>query len=253
LLCLRTAVNPSGAYLTRLGADWETYYQAKRSSATRRRDRTKRKRLAEVGEVSLVNPASDHDILRTLDVLMEQKGRAFARMGVANIFAPAGCRDFYHALVTDPATRPMTHVSRLQAGDAVAAVNLGLSFRGCYYHLLASYDDGELSRFGPGAAHLHEIMRFAIEHGDTVFDFTIGDESYKRDWCETKLTLHDHVAAVTLRGALIALPVSTARGLKRWIKQTPWVWRIFSQARALAGPLLGRGGGAANPLDADAK
>ena len=50
-------INPSGAYLTHLTGDWETFYAAKRSSSTRRRDRTKRKRLAEFGEVKLINPA----------------------------------------------------------------------------------------------------------------------------------------------------------------------------------------------------
>ena len=57
MLQLGVTVNPSGAYLTHLTGDWETFYAAKRSSATRRRDRTKRKRLAEFGEVRLVNPA----------------------------------------------------------------------------------------------------------------------------------------------------------------------------------------------------
>ena len=49
-------INPSGAYLTHLSGDWETFYTAKRSSATRRRDRTKRKKLAEFGEVTLRQP-----------------------------------------------------------------------------------------------------------------------------------------------------------------------------------------------------
>jgi CelD/BcsL family acetyltransferase involved in cellulose biosynthesis len=66
------------------------------------------------------------------------------------------------------------HVSRLEVGDAIAAANLGLVFRGCYYHVLASFDDGELSRFGPGVAHLHDLLRHAIEGGCTMFDFTIG-------------------------------------------------------------------------------
>src|SRR5664279_2378298 len=63
-------MTPSGAYLTHLAGDWETFYTAKRSSATRRRDRTKRKRLGELGEVKFVNPASDGEILSTLDILM---------------------------------------------------------------------------------------------------------------------------------------------------------------------------------------
>ena len=47
MLGLRVTMTPSGAYLTHLAGDWETFYAAKRSSATRRRDRTKRKKLAE--------------------------------------------------------------------------------------------------------------------------------------------------------------------------------------------------------------
>ena len=35
----------------------------------------------------------------------------------------------------------MVHVSRLDVGAAPAALNLGLTFRGCYYHVLASYTD----------------------------------------------------------------------------------------------------------------
>src|SRR5271169_179266 len=44
-------INPSGAYLTQLTGDWETFYTTKRSSATRRRDRTKRKKMSEMGEI----------------------------------------------------------------------------------------------------------------------------------------------------------------------------------------------------------
>ena len=58
LLYLDVQLNPSGAYETALGADWEQFYTAKRSSATRRRDRTKLKRLGELGEVKLRRSAS---------------------------------------------------------------------------------------------------------------------------------------------------------------------------------------------------
>jgi len=119
----------------------------------------------------------------------------------------------------------------------MAAVNLGLTYRGCYYHLLASYDDGELSRFGPGSAHLHDLLHLAIERGFKVFDFTIGDERYKRDWSDTEIELYDHISAATLRGALIATPRLAAQRLKRWIKQTPVLWSMFSTARAMAGSL----------------
>ncbi len=231
------SMTPSGAYLTHLAGDWESFYAAKRSSATRRRDRTKRKKLGEFGAVKLVNPAGADEILHTLDTLMAQKTRSFARMGVANLFAKPGYAEFYRALSTDPASRHLVHVSRLDVGDVPAAINLGLTWRGCYYHLLASYDDGELSRFGPGAAHLHDLLHLAIDRGFKVFDFTIGDERYKRDWCDTELKLYDMIAPVNARGALVAWPMLAARRLKRFIKQTPVLWSAFSAARAFAGSL----------------
>ncbi|MFI4960229.1 MAG: GNAT family N-acetyltransferase [Hyphomicrobiales bacterium] len=230
-------MTPSGAYLTHLTGDWETFYVAKRSSATRRRDRTKRKRLGELGEVKFVNPASDSETLLTLDTLMAQKARSFARMGVDNLFAKPGHAEFYRALASDPATRHLVHVSRLDVGATVAAVNLGLTYRDCYYHLLASYDDGEVSRFGPGAAHLNDLLHQAIDRGFRIFDFTIGDERYKRDWCDTELKLYDYIAAATWRGSLVAIPMLAALRLKRRIKQTPVLWNAFSAVRAFLGSL----------------
>ena len=231
-------INASGAYLTHLTGDWETFYTAKRSSATRRHDRSKRRRLAEFGEVKFVNPAGDRETLRTLDALMAQKARWFAHMGVANLFAKPGYAEFYRALATDPATRHLVHVSRLDVGAAAAAVNLGLTYRDCYYHMLASYDDGEVSRFGPGAAHLLDLLHLAIDRGFRIFDFTIGDERYKRDWCDTELKLYDLIAAATWRGALVAMPMLATQRLKRRIKQTPVLWNLFSAGRALFGSLV---------------
>ena len=33
----------------------------------------------------------------------------------------------------------------------------------------------------------------AIDRGFRVFDFTIGDERYKRDWCDTEIKLYDTI------------------------------------------------------------
>ena len=240
LLCLEVGLNPSGAHLTELAGTWDEFYRAKRSSATRRRDRTKRKRLGEHGEVRFVNAGGVDEKTRTLDILMDQKARAFARMGVHNLFARPGYRDFFHALATG--APDLVHVSRLEVGSVWAATNLGLSFGGTYYHVLASYEDGPLARFGPGAAHLRDLLQRAIEKGFRRFDFTIGDERYKLEWSDTMLRLFDHVSAATWRGWPVVFFTLTFRELKRAIKQSPMLWRMFSLARAAAWTLRRRQG-----------
>lgn len=235
-LAFSAGLNPSNAYVADLFGTWTEFYEAKRSSSTRRGDRTKLKRLGGFGEVRFVTPQDGGETARSVDMLMQQKARSFARMGVANMFARPGWAAFFAAVATDQRMRSLVHVSRLDVGSDWAAINLGLVFRDTYYHVLASYDDGELSRFGPGAAHLRELMRYSIEHGLKHFDFTIGDERYKREWSDRTLLLHDHVAAASVRGWGAAAMVHGHRRLKRFIKQNEAVWSLFSRARAALGP-----------------
>jgi CelD/BcsL family acetyltransferase involved in cellulose biosynthesis len=143
---LRLSPHRSGAYLTPLGSDWTSFYKSKRSTQTRARDRNKRRKLAEIGEVQTVTPHTEAEIIRTLDALIQQKARFFARMGLHNIFERPGHMEFFRELASTPSALQLVHVSRLEVGDAIAAANLGLIFHGCYYHVLASFDDGELSR-----------------------------------------------------------------------------------------------------------
>jgi CelD/BcsL family acetyltransferase involved in cellulose biosynthesis len=240
MLALPTNLNPSGSYVTRLGSSWDEFYNAKRSSATRRRDRSKRSHLSESGDVKLISAGSADGALATLKILVEQKTVSFARQGIHNLFARPGYLDFYHDIAGNPATRDFVHISRLEVGKEVAATNLGLVFAGSYYHVLASYTSGPLAHWGPGAAHLNDLLRYAIERGLSLFDFTIGDERYKRDWCDDVQMLHDHVAVTSWRGALVAGPALLRARAKRAIKQTPALWAAVVKMRALAAAMRGQ-------------
>lgn len=237
---LDVLLNASGAHLTQLGDDWEKFYLEKRSSATRRHDRAKRRRLAEYGDIRFVHGADADDARRMVEVLLEQKGRAFARRGIPDVFARPGCREFLLDLASNPKSRHFIHISRIEIGSIWAAVNFGIVFDKAYYHFGASYDDGEVSRFGPGALHLRALMAYAIGMGLARFDFTIGDEPYKLDWSDTHLKLWDYNAAATWRGWPASFLFKARRLLKRFIKQTPLVWRAAGHVRSTIGFLKTR-------------
>jgi D-aspartate ligase len=229
--------NRSNAHLAHLGQDWEEFYAAKRSGATRRRDRSKRRHMEQFGDIRFMTAADCADARGTLEILMEQKSRAFARKGIADIFAPPGHREFFLDLASNPKTRHLVHVSRIEIGDMCAAANLGIVFGDCYYHVLASYVDGEVAHYGPGALHLRELLAYAIKHGLKRFDFTVGDEQYKLDWCDSVLKLYDYAATTTWRGLPARIFSGLQRRGKRLIKQTPVLWNIASHARSAAGAL----------------
>jgi CelD/BcsL family acetyltransferase involved in cellulose biosynthesis len=110
---------------------------------------------------------------------------------------------------------------------------VGLRWGDTYSLVLSSYVDSELSRFGPGRTHLHELLRYAISNGYRLFDFTVGDEPYKRDWSDQEMKLYDYLAAVTFRGGLLVSSVKAFRRIKRFIKTTPLLWHVYSTMRAL--------------------
>ena len=108
-------------------------------------------------------------------------------------------------------------------------------FGDCYYQVLTSYVDSEVARYGPGVLHLRELLAYAIDRGLKCFDFTIGDEPYKLDWCDTVLKLYDYTATTTWRGRPACVRSSVQRRIKRLIKQTPLLWNIVSHARGAIG------------------
>jgi CelD/BcsL family acetyltransferase involved in cellulose biosynthesis len=103
--------------------------------------------------------------------------------------------------------------------------------------VLVSYDEGDVSRYGPGAAHLRELMSHAIAQGLQRFDFTVGDEPYKLEWSDTAITLYDHAAAATLLGWAFARYALVRRRIKRLIKQDQRLMRIFQRTRSVFGAL----------------
>lgn len=244
-LRLEVAPHPSGAYLTTLFGPWEAIYLARRSPGGRKRDRNKRRRLADAGAVRMVTPVEFAERESTLLALIDQKQKSFARMGVRNLFDQPGYRAFFLDLATRPGLAELVHVGRLEVGAQCASTNLGLVFRERFYHLLTSYEDGPLSRIGAGSIYLQELMAYAVARGCTLFDFTIGDEAYKRDWSDTVLVLHDHVAGASWRGGIAAAVMAGGRRLKRAIKQSSF-WPAAMKARARIGQLVprrsGRGG-----------
>jgi CelD/BcsL family acetyltransferase involved in cellulose biosynthesis len=222
-----------GAHVATLGENWDSFSSSKRSAATCKRERRQFRHLAEHGEVRFVEAHDRGDIENTMSILIRQKRSSCARMGVEDLFTRTGYRDFYQAVALNPNLRDVAHVSRLDVGAVPAATGLGLQYKSCYYLVMSSYQNGDLARFGPGRAHLQEMLRYAIDRKTEKFDFTIGDEPYKRDWCDVELRMFGYLEAATAKGRLAtAIRAAVNRG-ELFVRKKPLLWRPLSRVRAV--------------------
>tara|TARA_E500000305_G_scaffold109526_1_gene114810 strand:- start:90 stop:1301 length:1212 start_codon:yes stop_codon:yes gene_type:complete len=228
---LPTQPNASGAHMTVLGADFDAYYEKKRNSKARRSMRSRRKKLEEMGDARYVHPATDRDIAASVAKLVELKSASLKTMGAKDFLGQPGYEEFYKALAVKSGAGGIAHVSHLEVAGEYVAGSWGLVHKRRFYYLLASYDRVRFGRYAPGVQALVEVMRWAVNKGVETFDFTIGDEPYKYEWCEIQSDLYDHLQAKTFRGALLLFKTKLLLALKRKIKHTPLLWETFTKLR----------------------
>jgi CelD/BcsL family acetyltransferase involved in cellulose biosynthesis len=218
---LRVLPATYSAHAATLGNNWEEFYTAKVSTQRRATDRRKFKRLSEIGAIRLVELRDPGEIADAIELMIRQKRRNNARVGAADIFGQPGYREFCLAVATDPGLNAIAHVSRLDVADQVAAIGLGLQFRGRYHFWIFSYEDNDNAKYSPGRLHLQALMRGAIDRRMGIFDFTIGDEPYKFDWCDIKMKMIDGVKAVTLPGVISMWVDSTLHRAGAVVRSVP--------------------------------
>lgn len=239
MLALELTPHANDAYLVHLTGTWDEFYAAKRSASWRKTDGKKRRRLAKQGDINFTTATERADIERTIDALIAQKKSSYASLGVANMFEWPGYRDFFVDMASDPRRHELVHVSSVSVGSTIVAASFGLTLHGNYDYVLAGYAMGEYEGSSPGTIHLQELMRTFIERGFTTFDFNIGDEPYKREWCDTETKFYDFVSPVTAMGWAAATMSHVSRVAKRFIKRNPSIWPIIRKARSALASLRG--------------
>ena len=225
----------SDAHAATLGTDWDGFYTERRGTKTRRRFREKEKALAKAGAIVFEVVTEPRARRAQVEQIMPLKAEQLvASAGTANIFADRGVQDFFLAAAADPHTPEMV-VFRLTVGGELAAAVIGLVRDETFYYQVPVYPDNALQRHSPGALLLHRLMAWAIENGYSRFDFTIGDEGYKSDWCDDTWHLRCGAYGTSARGMIGAAMARTEIELKRRAKQNPAVLAQAIRLRSLLG------------------
>lgn len=213
--------NCGGHVATLPEANWDRFYASKFSNSTLHTHRRKAKNLAKQGggAIRFVDVQEQAEIECTITKLIEQKRSSYARMGVHDVFARPGFREFYLAIVANPRLCEVIHVTRLDVAGIPVATGLGLRFNSSYSLVMSSYED-EFAKYSPGRQHIQEMMQYAIGQKMQKFDFTIGDEPYKLAWSDINLPLFFHFDSRTLRGRIVTAARMAIHYVDTWYNQT---------------------------------
>ena len=175
------------------------------SSATRRQIRRRTRQLEEAGDLSYVVPDTEAERLALFAVLREQRQSRFVALGRNNVLASPAHSQFYDLILQSGFDPEVLTVHGLKVGDETIATAFGLYWQKRFYLLMSTMASGNWLELSPGIVMIWKLIAHMHARGCRTFDFTIGDEPYKRQLGATECTLSEYFRARSPIGGPYAL------------------------------------------------
>ena len=173
----------------------------------------KKKQLKKLGNLKFRIATTKVDKDKFIDSLIDQKNKRLSSFGHKDVFKLKNL-NFYKEFENKQLRKIKTHVSSLILNDELIAIHWGVIYNNRFYYLLLSMKEGNLGRYSPGRLLISLLVRWSISKKLKIFDFTLGEENYKKNWSNSTSGLFNHVRSNTLRGFLIYFLIKTKLILK---------------------------------------
>lgn len=236
LLALPHFQSPNIALAVSLQGGFETLLSRVSGKRKRKKHRSQTRKFEAVGGFRRIEARTQEEVLRLLDAFFAMKEVRFRKMGIANVFGDQEVQNFFRSLFVDALRenpRPFV-LHALEVGGTLRAVT-GSSLVDkrlvCEFGAIAEDD---LAATSPGDFLFFENIGEACRQGLEIFDFSVGDEPYKRLWCDIETRHLDVVVPLTAKGALLARSLRLKAGVKAWVKNSPTVWKLTKLLRKKA-------------------
>lgn len=242
--CWQGAVNPMAAlprrpspsfgHKTTLNKDFNIWLASHHSKDSQKKLRKKSRRLNEIEPFAHVVAQDEASMRKILAAFVSQKAARMRALGLANAYESLQTERFYEVAATRNLAQgtPAIELHALMGGNRIVATLGGLARADRFCSMFLSYDaDPEISRCSPGQLLVLEALRDLSARGFATFDLGVGEARYKDENCEADEPLFDAAVAVTAIGSAFAAAALLQRRIKRWVKQTPWAWRLAERLR----------------------
>jgi CelD/BcsL family acetyltransferase involved in cellulose biosynthesis len=230
--------NPNSSFQLELEDSFVATLAKLNISKRMKKYRASERRFIAVGGFEYHVASERKEIHETLELFFKQKARRFREQGLPDVFAEPKTRDFFCRLAELPPQGRdyalQLHTLRLNGdhGGSTLAV-AGLSRKGdhviCQF---GSIDDDVVPSASPGDFLFHLIIQRLCGDGARIFDFGVGDQAYKRAWCNVETPHYDFMLPVTSVGHAYARFHRLKNDAKRYIKASPALYGLIQRARA---------------------
>lgn len=170
------------------------------TSSHRKDFRRQKKRLEEIGPVSVWQPASAAEARPVLEEFFTVHDQKWLDQGFPGVFSDAKIRAFFHSICQHLFDKGL-HFSTLRCGDVDVSYHFGFFSDGWMQWYRPSYRR-EFQVYSPSKIHIAMLMEQGYAAGWKGFDFLLGTEGYKLQWApKTRRVVSIHASTSALSPA----------------------------------------------------
>lgn len=224
---------PVGRHGIRLCEPWPSLAEKIMQRRLRSTIRRQRNNIEKHGDVAFVKHNLPETIAPVLDELLTMRRARFEAMGRPDL-SPVW-KNFYYALsARKNRTLDLSVTTMTVSGEAIASC-FGL-VRGKNYHaLLPTFKIGKWEKFRPGAILFDTMLTGFSEQtqADGYFDFTVGDEIYKKRFGSESHPLYEWMAPRSVAGLVICIAWRAKVIIRRHPRILAALKKVADKARGL--------------------
>ena len=131
-----------------------------------------------------------------------QKSKRYREMKVPDMLVINEYKKFYESLAGIFSNNLKVHCASLDVKGKLVATHVGIVDDDTFYYLMPANEGGDWKKYSPGRLLLLELLKWSIEKKLKFFDFTVGGEAYKKDWCNIEIDLFEVSSASSFLGRI---------------------------------------------------
>lgn len=233
LLVLPSMKSPEPLLAVDLAGGFDAVLERTSAKRKRKKHRSQTRKFEEAGGFRVLAASDTEAVDRLLDAFFVMKADRLRRMGVRNVFADRGIEPFFRALfgraLVEPA--PSFALQGLEVDGRLRAVIGTSCSQGRQVCEFGAIADDDLAHASPGDFLFYESIKAASGAGFDLFDFSVGDEPYKRLWCNLETWPRDVVVPIGALGFLPAGAMRLRTQAKTAVKANARLWSLLKRAR----------------------
>lgn len=236
LASLATMQSPNISLSVDLAGGFEAVLLRHNARRKRKRFNYQLSRFRQTGGYRLIEAQTPEEARQLLDLFFELKGTSLRSKGIADAFAAPQIRSFFRTLFNDALAEDVAPflLRAVEVGGEIVAIT-GLSITQetvvCEFNTYKNRDP----KTSPGFFIDYTNIRQACEQGKAIYDFSVGDEDYKRSWCDIETWQFETLLSLSASGAVLAIYERALAAAVHNIKSNPTLWAAARRLRARLG------------------